>query len=118
MNPEPLCHVMVGERVWFERVAGVQQTQTVFDVVASEELLRSLEVNRRTFQGLIATRLDEVIHFRRGSGEEYHARVVDIIHHLITHGSHHRGQLAAHYVRKGVTYPNTDHINFLIDNGL
>ena len=31
-----------------------------------------------------------------------------------THGYHHRGQLATHYARQGVEYPNTDHINWLI----
>jgi uncharacterized damage-inducible protein DinB len=109
---------MMSERVWFERIAGEQKTQTMFPVLAKEELLRGLEENHQTFQRLIATRLEDVIHFRRGSGEEYHAGVVDIIHHLLTHGYHHRGQLAAHYAGKGVTYPNTDHINFLIVNGL
>jgi uncharacterized damage-inducible protein DinB len=115
---ELLGHVMVGERVWFERIEGGQKTQAFFPVLTKEELLRGLEENRETFQLLIATRLEDVINFRRGTGEEYHARVADIIHHLITHGYHHRGQLAAHYARKGVTYPNTDHINFLMENGL
>ena len=41
-----------------------------------------------------------------------------MIHHLITHGYHHRGQLATHYGRKGVAYPNTDHINYLLVNQL
>ncbi len=115
---ELLGHLMISERVWFERIAGEQKTQTMFPALAEEELLQGLEENRQTFQWLIATRLEDVIHFRRGTGEEYHARVVDIIHHLLTHGYHHRGQLAAHYARKGVKYPNTDHINFLIQNGL
>jgi uncharacterized damage-inducible protein DinB len=124
-QPEPetrpgelLCHVVVSDRIWFERIAGEQETQTVFPVLAKDELLRSLEENRQTFQRLIATRLEDVIHFRRASGEEYDARVVDILHQLLTHGYHHRGQLAALYARKGVTYPNTDHIHFLMENRL
>jgi uncharacterized damage-inducible protein DinB len=115
---ELLCHIIVSDRIWFERIAVEQKTQTSFPVLTKEELLRSLEENRETFQKLIATRLEDVIHFKRASGEEYHARVVDIIHQLLTHGYHHRGQLAAHYARKAVTYPNTDHINFLIVNRL
>jgi hypothetical protein len=83
---ELLCHLMVSERVWFERIAGEQKTQTMFPVLAKEELVRGLEENRQTFQRLIATRLQDVIHFRRGTGVEYHARVVDIIHHLLTRG--------------------------------
>jgi uncharacterized damage-inducible protein DinB len=124
-QPEPekrplelLSHIMLGERVWFERIEGEQKTQSFFEVLAKEELLRGIEENRRTFDRLVATRLEEDIRFRRGSGEEYHARVRDIVHHLLTHGYHHRGQLALHYASKGVKYPNTDHINWLFENRL
>ena len=122
-GPEPrprelLSHVMLAERVWFERIAGDPKTDETFLLLRREELLEGLEQNRGTFQELLATRLEDVIHFRRASGEEYHARVADILHHLITHGYHHRGQIAAHYARKGVSYPNTDHINFLLENRL
>jgi uncharacterized damage-inducible protein DinB len=115
---ELLSHVMLGERVWFERIEGEQRTQTTFPVLDEEALLAGLDENRSTYEALIATRLEDVIHFRRATGEEYHARVVDIVEHLLTHGYHHRGQLAAHYARKGVPYPSTDHIDFLIQNRL
>ena len=115
---ELVCHMMLSERVWFERIAGEQKTQTTFPALPNDELLRGMEENRETFRRLIATRLDDVIHFRRASGEEYHARVVDVLHHLITHGYHHRGQLAALHAQQGVPYPNTDHINFLIQERL
>ena len=115
---ELLGHVVVSERVWFERVAGEQKPRAMFPLLGREELLRRLDENRQTFLMLIATRLEDVIEFKRATGEEYHARVVDVIHHLFSHGYHHRGQLAAHYAREGVTYPNTDHINFLIVNRL
>lgn len=115
---ELLCHLMVGERIWFERIESEQKTSPTIPLPDQAELLRRLEENRQTFLTLIATRLEDVVHFRRGTGEEYHARVVDIIHHILTHGYHHRGQLAAHYARKSVIYPNTDHINFLIENRL
>jgi uncharacterized damage-inducible protein DinB len=115
---ELLGHIVIGERIWFQRIAGEPETETAFAALTKEELLRGLEENQETFRGLIATRLEDVIHFRRASGEKYHARVADIVHHLLTHGYHHRGQLAAHYARKGARYPNTDHINFLLENRL
>jgi uncharacterized damage-inducible protein DinB len=115
---ELLSHIMLGERIWFERIAGGQKTSAEVPLLDQAELLRGFEENRRTFETLIPTRLEEVVLFKRGSGEEYHARVVDIIHQILTHGYHHRGQLAAHYAKKGVKYPNTDHINFLIVNRL
>ena len=115
---ELLGHVMVSERIWLERIAGEQNTQATFPVLPREELLHGHEENREALEKLVAARLEDVIHFRRGSGEEYDARVVDIIHHLVTHGYHHRGQLAAHYARKGLSYPDTDHIRFLMESGL
>ena len=124
-RPEPeerprelLAHVMLAERIWFERVAGDPKTGNTFVLLRREELLDGVEGNRRTFAGLVDSRLEDVIQFRRGSGEEYHARVADILHHLITHGYQHRGQIAAHYGRAGVAYPNTDHVQYLYTNGL
>jgi uncharacterized damage-inducible protein DinB len=115
---ELLGHIVVGEKIWFDRVLKEQQPRQAFPVWEKAELLRGLEENRQIYLKLIAGRLEEVIHFRRISGDEYHCRVADVIHHLLTHGYHHRGQLAAHYGRKGVAYPNTDHINYLLVNKL
>jgi Uncharacterized protein conserved in bacteria len=115
---ELLGHLLGSEKIWFERIDGEQKTQDSFPVLTKEELLNGFEEHRQVFQKLIAKRLEEDIRFKRDSGVEYHARVADIIQHLITHGYHHRGQLALYYARKGVKYPNTDHINFLIENRL
>lgn len=122
-NPEErpreiLGHLMVGERAWFERIEGAQKTFTMFPLLSNDALVQGFTANADTFRQLIASRLEDVVHFRRASGEGYHARIADIIHHLLTHGYHHRGQLAAHFARSGMAYPNTDHINFLIQNKL
>src|SRR5260370_41336604 len=115
---ELLTHLMLGERIWLERIAGQQRTPAVSPLMSKDELLQGFIENAETFLPLIRFRLGDVIHFRRDSGEEYHARVEDIIHHLLTHGYHHRGQLAAQYARSRIKYPNTDHINFLIEHRL
>ncbi len=115
---ELLAHIMVGERVWFERIDGQPGATTTFSLLSRPELVRGFAENAETYRRLIGSPVERIVHFRRASGEEYHARVLDIMHHLFTHGYHHRGQLAAHYARGGVKYPNTDHINFLIENKL
>ena len=115
---ELLAHIMLGERGWFERVEGQQRTTTTFVLLSRADLIQGFADNAEVFRRLIATRLEDDIPFRRASGVEYHARVMDIIHHLLTHGYHHRGQLAAHYARRGMTYPGTDHIDYLVENRL
>ena len=115
---ELLAHILLSERVWFERIVGQQATTTTFPVLTKDELLRGFAENVATYRQLIGSRLPDVVHFRRATGEEYHATVADIIYHLVTHGYHHRGQLAAYYARAGVPYPSVDHIDYLIQNRL
>ena len=117
---ELLGHLVVAERVWLDRIDGEQKTPEMFPTLQKGELLRGLDENhRRCIDLMTGARLEDVIHFRRDTGEQYHARIADIILHLVTHGHHHRGQLAMHYGRKGVSdYPSADHIDFLIANAL
>jgi uncharacterized damage-inducible protein DinB len=119
-QPEPderprrlLEHIVVSEQVWFDRIDGGHRSPGS-SAIGKEELLHVLGENRRMYLSLTEARLDDVIHFKRATGEEYHARVLDILLHLLTHGYHHRGQLAAHYAGRGNTYPTPDHIDFLI----
>jgi len=115
---ELLAHLMVAERVWFERIEGQQKTTTTFLLMSEDDLIRGFTENAETCRRLISSHLEDVVDFRRGTGEAYHAQVVDIMYHLFTHGYHHRGQLAAHFARSGTKYPSTDHIDFLIANRL
>ena len=115
---ELLGHLMVGERVWFGRIEGGDAVKVMFPILEKDELVRGFDESRNTYARLM-TRLDDVVHFRRGTGEEGHAKVMEMFYHLITHGYHHRGQLAMCFGQKGVTdYPKTDHIYFLLENGL
>jgi uncharacterized damage-inducible protein DinB len=115
---ELLAHILLSERVWFERIAGQQVSTTTFSVLTKDELLRGFAENVATYRQLIGSRLPDVVHFRRATGEEYHATVADIIYHLVTHGYHHRGQLAGYHARAGVPYPSVAHIDYLIQNRL
>lgn len=110
-----LSHIMLSERVWFDRIEGRPES-TTDPLLTRDELVQGFTDNVAVYRRFLGGDLTRVIQFRRASGEEYHARIDDILYHLFTHGYHHRGQLAAHYARKGVPYPNTDHINYLLVN--
>jgi uncharacterized damage-inducible protein DinB len=77
-----LAHIVLGECIWFERIAGGQKTPSTFQELEEDELLTRLENNRRDYLRLIETRLDEVVEFRRDTGVEYHATVSDALLHL------------------------------------
>lgn len=115
---ELLAHIMQSERVWFDRIAGRWDARATPAEFTRDELLRGFAENADTYRELISSRLQDVVHFRRATGDEYDATVADILYHLVTHGYHHRGQLAALYARADVPYPSVDHIDYLMQNRL
>ena len=66
---ELLAHLVIGERVWFDRIAGMPQAREMFQILPKNELLQRLEENEHTFSSLIASRLNDLIYFKRGTGE-------------------------------------------------
>ena len=55
---ELLARVMVGERVWFERIAGQQRATTMFPLISKDELIRGFTETVETFRQLIGSRLE------------------------------------------------------------
>src|SRR5262245_47307612 len=62
-----LAHIVLGERVWFERVSGEQMTRDTFPALEKRELLRLLDENQRTYLNLIPAQLNDVVDFKRAS---------------------------------------------------
>ena len=75
-------------------------------------------VHERTYNEALGGDLKRVVSYTRFTGERYASPVGDILAHLVTHGAHHRGQLAAHVAKLGAPVPNTDFIQLCLTHGL
>ena len=119
-NPSPrsiklLAHILSAQKLWLERLTSQPQTLPVwpdFTVPQCESLrAETAESWEGYFQQLTEAGLDKTIPYKNSKGEGWNSRVEDVLTQIITHGTHHRGQIAADLRAEGFTPPYTDFIH-------
>ena len=109
-----MSHILLGERAWFQRIAGAEPDRQVWQALTVEELRALQRRHEATYHDLLEGGLERVVPFTRFTGEQYQLPVADILVHLATHGAHHRGQIAAYVSSVGLRPVNTDFVQFCI----
>ncbi|HRK33801.1 MAG TPA: DinB family protein [Candidatus Hydrogenedentes bacterium] len=107
-----VSHLYLAEQVWLQRIAGEPVDAEVFRTRGADELDRMMSAHPVRFHELIASDISRVVAYQRFNGDAYEATVEEILLHLITHASHHRGQMAPYAVKLGLQALNTDYINY------
>jgi uncharacterized damage-inducible protein DinB len=108
--PEPekqvFAHILESQWVWHERLEG-RPPSKMPQLEPTSSLAQELN---DSWQEILRTRKpDEVIGFRRFSGEEATLRLGEIAHHVANHGTYHRGELRGLCRAKGQgQFPETD----------
>lgn len=113
-----ISHILVGERAWFQRIAGVDPDPEIWLTLRLDALREVQAVHERTYNEFLRGDLERIVSYTRFTGERYASPVGDILAHLVTHGAHHRGQLAAYVARTGARAANTDFIQFCLSHRL
>lgn len=107
-----ISHIYCAERIWFQRIHDETLDTGIFDTLPKSELERiASRVEARYAEALNAD-LSHVFHYHRLNGDPMESTLLDILHHLITHGSHHRGQMARHASQAGIKPPESSYIGF------
>lgn len=118
--PEPaavrlFAHVLGAERVWLTRLRGEDsrslQVWPTLEVTACEQLAGS---NREEFEEYLATLSPEALpqpfEYTNQQGDSFRSPRIDILTHVATHGTYHRGQIAQTLRATGHEPVNTDFI--------
>ena len=101
-------HILRAQVIWLERVGG----QRSFDAENPYDLAEALHL--AWVAHIEEADLEEVISFHTSLGLRFDQARLDIIRHLINHGTYHRGQLRAMADMSGVAdFPETDYIFYL-----
>lgn len=108
-----LCHILLGEQVWFQRIRGEKLNRKIWRILSSEKLHSMQQENSKIYRQLLDSDLAERIEFQRFTGETGTSSIGNILLHLCTHGSHHRGQIASHVSSIGLKPINTDYIAYI-----
>jgi uncharacterized damage-inducible protein DinB len=113
-----MSHILHGEQAWFDRVLGKEPRRDIWRALSTDSLWQEQRRNRDLYTGILGGDLDQVIQYKRFTGEEYQSPVSDILLHLTLHGTHHRGQMATYVSGKGSRPINTDFVQYCLVNRL
>jgi uncharacterized damage-inducible protein DinB len=111
-----LSHIVLAEAVWLSRIRSTTPPNDLFALYAPDEILRTTLDHHTAFVHELRERPDAVITYRRRDIEGVTSTVSEIATHVITHGFHHRGQIAAWGAEHGHAMPNADLITFFRDH--
>ena len=111
---DTLAHVVWSEWIWLQRWKGVSPTTrlspTDCPTVASlREAFRAVDAERSTVLGqLTAERLLHLVEYTNLKGETWRYPLWQQLHHVVNHGTYHRGQVVTMLRQLGATPEATD----------
>jgi uncharacterized damage-inducible protein DinB len=107
-----ISHIYLAEQVWFQRVYGEPTRGDVFSTLTRAELEEMAPRHKDRYAEQLESDLSRIVGYTKLNGEPQESQMLDILNHVITHGSHHRGQMAAYASKNGLKPPDTSYITF------
>lgn len=120
---DTLAHIYIVDNVWLCAMSG--ETDTIYSSLPHWQAeVRDATLN--TFQTCFAqvvaryeaffarqANLDTVTEYAHPTHGKLHASYSDIIHHIVNHGTYHRGNITAMLRQLGHAGPSTDYVFYL-----
>ena len=114
---EPMGHVLGAERVWLSRIQGKSSPIAVWPKLTLDDAERVLAENfdgyKHILSRLSSDGLQQPITYKTSAGDQFTSTIEDILTQVITHGSYHRGQIAAQVRASGGSPNPTDYIAYI-----
>lgn len=112
-----VAHLLAAEHIWISRLRGSAATVTVWPQLTLDQCVALAEENASGYASFLGALgpadLVRIVFYRNTKGVEFQTPVLDILTHVATHGSYHRGQVAKAFGRAGCQAVNTDYIAFV-----
>ncbi len=119
-----MAHLLSAQQVWLSRCKGEQVTgQVLWPDWKTDTLEQLINDNHRAWINFLdylsPDDLETSISYKSLKGDPFENKLIDILTHVINHGTHHRAQTGQQLKFDGVdTLPNTDYIAYLRIKGL
>ena len=111
-----MTHIVMTQQLWLTRITGVGEKPTLWEPVAVPELIQlsssSTSAWIKYLGSLTEDDLDRLIAYHNFKGILYQNSIRDISAHVISHSSHHRGQVNLLIREAGAEPPLVDYIAF------
>jgi len=114
-----MAHILAAQKVWYNRCNLLSPfSGALWPDWQAETFGQIINDNHRVWLEFI-TRLDEAdfekrIAYHNSKGDAFNDKLIDILGHLINHGTHHRAQIGQHLKLAGLeSLPVLDYIGFV-----
>ena len=114
-----MSHLLGAQKVWLSRCVGDPSIGgEIWPHFPVEQLGQIIDGNYKAFTNylntLTANDFDKVIYYKNSQGIAFENKLVDILTHVINHGTHHRAQIGQQLKLAGVEkLPALDYIFYL-----
>ncbi len=107
-----LAHILSAERLWLERLQQKPPSRAVWPELPLDQCEKEINDLAAEWKRRLQTAdLDRQVTYKNTKGEPWTSREEDILLHVITHSTYHRGQIAAELRAAGVQPAYTDFIH-------
>jgi uncharacterized damage-inducible protein DinB len=110
------AHLVAAEWLWLDRAEGRAARLEVWPELELEAMARELDAAHEGWRALIArvteAELDAPVAYVNSNAQAFETPLVDIVLHVVHHGSYHRGQLATRLRLAGHEPAASDLIGF------
>jgi uncharacterized damage-inducible protein DinB len=114
------AHIVSAEKLWWERLNLKPQTYPVWPEFTLAKCRTEVEELRELWNKYLTAQsddgLDLQVRYKNSQGENFSNRAGDILHHVILHATHHRGQIVADLRAAGHNPPYLDFIHAVRQN--
>jgi len=122
-NPEKaiklMAHTLAAQQIWLNRCMGLPASSGgVWPDRPAETFADTIAANSEGWlnfvQGLPPEGFETMISYKTSTGDSYDNKLIDILSHVINHGTHHRAQIGQHLIAAGIDQlPMTDYIFYV-----
>jgi uncharacterized damage-inducible protein DinB len=121
-NPEApvklMAHLLASQQVWFHRCAGTTGVApNIWPEPMPDNFRDSINNSNHLWAEFLNTlendEFEKQIDYKNSRGEAFSNRLVDILGHVINHGTHHRAQIGQQLKIGGTELPFTDYIIYI-----
>ncbi|WP_295798569.1 DinB family protein [Mucilaginibacter sp.] len=116
-----MSHILAAQQIWLNRCKGLPQAVVELWIgpgTKAAEFGEKIKENHEAWIKCLGdftdADFDKTIYYQNLRGDNWESKLVDILAHVINHGTHHRAQIGQQLKFNGAeTLPNTDYIAYI-----
>ncbi|HMV41399.1 MAG TPA: DinB family protein [Leptospiraceae bacterium] len=117
---ELMIHILNAHEIWLDRINPIQNKESVLPWDKRPGINKidlNLTLYDRTDKFLKDNQIEIIsrrnVKYQTTKGDLFENSIIDILHHIINHGSYHRGQISIFLREKDIAPPNSDYIMYV-----